>query len=82
MLLCCRISVSGANFPCTQGLILLESVLHNWHQRDSPVTLRGLRDFVRVRGGGYFFMPAKRTVGFLARMPRPAHSVLGFEHQV
>ena len=34
MLLCCRISVSGANFPCTQGLILLESVLHNWHQRD------------------------------------------------
>jgi hypothetical protein len=34
MLLCGRISVSGANFPCTQSLILLESVLHNWHQRD------------------------------------------------
>jgi hypothetical protein len=27
---------------------------------------------VRVRGGGYFFMPARRTVGFLVRMPEPA----------
>jgi deferrochelatase/peroxidase EfeB len=34
---------------------------------DGPVTLRGLPDFVRVRGGGYFFMPARRTVRFLAQ---------------
>jgi deferrochelatase/peroxidase EfeB len=34
---------------------------------DGPVTLRGLPDFVRVRGGGYFFMPARRTVRFLVQ---------------
>jgi Dyp-type peroxidase family len=31
-----------------------------------PVRLRGLDDFVRVRGGGYFFMPGRRALGFLA----------------
>ncbi len=34
--------------------------------RNGPVTLRGLPDFVRARGGGYFFMPGKQTVHFLA----------------
>jgi deferrochelatase/peroxidase EfeB len=33
---------------------------------DGPAQLRGLPDFVRVRGGGYFFMPARRSVRFLA----------------
>jgi Dyp-type peroxidase family len=36
--------------------------------RDGPVTLRNLCDFVQVRGGGYFFMPARRTMRFLASM--------------
>jgi deferrochelatase/peroxidase EfeB len=36
--------------------------------RDGPVILRNLSDFVRVRGGGYFFMPARRTMRFLASM--------------
>lgn len=30
-----------------------------------PLRLRGLGDFVTVRGGGYFFMPGKSTVSFL-----------------
>ena len=30
-----------------------------------PVRLRSLDDFVRVRGGGYFFMPGRRALGFL-----------------
>ena len=34
--------------------------------RQGPVQLRGLADFVRVRGGGYFFMPGRRALGFLA----------------
>jgi Dyp-type peroxidase family len=34
--------------------------------REGPVTLRDLSDFVQVRGGGYFFMPARRTLRFLA----------------
>lgn len=52
--------------------------------RNGTVTLRGLPDFVRVRGGGYFFMPAKQTVRFLAHratassyasQPQPSSSV-------
>ena len=31
-----------------------------------PVQLRGLPACVRVRGGGYFFMPGRRALGFLA----------------
>jgi deferrochelatase/peroxidase EfeB len=34
--------------------------------RQGPVKLRGLQDFVRVLGGGYFFMPGRRSLGFLA----------------
>jgi deferrochelatase/peroxidase EfeB len=30
-----------------------------------PVQLRGLPDFVHVRGGGYFFMPGRRALRFL-----------------
>ncbi len=32
---------------------------------DGPARLGALEEFVRVRGGGYFFMPARRTVRFL-----------------
>ena len=34
--------------------------------QQGPVQLRGLPDFVRVRGGGYFFMPSRRALRFLA----------------
>ncbi|MBV9250172.1 MAG: hypothetical protein JO227_13125, partial [Acetobacteraceae bacterium] len=37
--------------------------------RDGPTVLHGLPDFVRVRGGGYFFMPARSTLRFLAERP-------------
>jgi len=33
---------------------------------DGPLRLTGLPDFVTVRGGGYFFMPSKTTIRFLA----------------
>ena len=29
--------------------------------REGPMTVRGLSDFVRTRGGGYFFVPAGRS---------------------
>jgi Dyp-type peroxidase family len=32
---------------------------------DGPVRLKGLKEFVRVRGGGYFFLPGRKTVQFL-----------------
>jgi hypothetical protein len=32
-----------------------------------PLRLQGLGNFVTVRGGGYFFMPGRSTVSFLAR---------------
>lgn len=32
-----------------------------------PILLNGIRDFVRVRGGGYFFLPSHRAVRFLCR---------------
>lgn len=35
--------------------------------RDGPVRLSPLRQFVTMRGGGYFFLPGKRLVQFLAR---------------
>ena len=34
--------------------------------RDGPVKLAALPRFVTTRGGGYFFMPGKRLVGYLA----------------
>jgi Dyp-type peroxidase family len=33
---------------------------------EGPVTVRRVRDFVRVRGGGYFFMPGRRSLRYLA----------------
>jgi deferrochelatase/peroxidase EfeB len=32
-----------------------------------PLRVTGLRDFVAVRGGGYFFLPSRRALRFLAR---------------
>jgi deferrochelatase/peroxidase EfeB len=37
--------------------------------RQGPVQLRGLPDFVRVRGGGYFFLPSRRALAWLATGP-------------
>ena len=37
---------------------------------DGPLRLRGLRDFVTVRGSGYFFMPGRAALGFLAHGSR------------
>lgn len=34
--------------------------------REGPVRLKGLKDFVRVKGGGYFFVPGRRAVRFLS----------------
>lgn len=34
---------------------------------DGPVCLRGLRDFVKVRGGGYFFLAGRAAFSALAR---------------
>ncbi len=33
---------------------------------DGPLRLRGLSDFVRMRGGGYFFLPGRATYRFFA----------------
>ena len=30
-----------------------------------PLHLTGVKDFVRVRGGGYFFMPGRRALSYL-----------------
>jgi Dyp-type peroxidase family len=32
-----------------------------------PIKLTGLSDFVTVRGGGYFFMPGRRTLEYLSK---------------
>ncbi len=32
-----------------------------------PLRIEGLSSFVRVKGGGYFFVPGKRTLAFLAQ---------------
>jgi hypothetical protein len=34
---------------------------------EGPLVIKNLRDFVTVRGGGYFFMPGKRVLQYLAR---------------
>lgn len=33
---------------------------------DGPLLISDIKDFVRVRGGGYFFLPGKRALKFLA----------------
>jgi deferrochelatase/peroxidase EfeB len=35
---------------------------------DGPMWIKNITDFVRVRGGGYFFLPGKRTLRFLANL--------------
>lgn len=35
--------------------------------RDGPMRLAALPDFVTTRGGGYFFLPGKRLIAYLAR---------------
>lgn len=39
--------------------------------RNGPVALDGLPQFVRMRGGGYFFVPGRQLLRFLAK-PKPA----------
>jgi hypothetical protein len=34
---------------------------------NGPVRLRGLSDFVTVRGGGYFFMPGRAALTWLIK---------------
>jgi deferrochelatase/peroxidase EfeB len=34
---------------------------------DGPLYLPGLRKFVTVRGGGYFFLPGRKAIEFLSR---------------
>jgi deferrochelatase/peroxidase EfeB len=36
-----------------------------------PTLIKDIRDFVRVRGGGYFFLPGKRALRFLAHPEQP-----------
>jgi deferrochelatase/peroxidase EfeB len=36
-----------------------------------PLCIQRLQDFVTVLGGGYFFMPGRRTVRYLAAAGRP-----------
>jgi hypothetical protein len=36
-----------------------------------PLWIKDIKDFVRVRGGGYFFLPGKRALQFLAYLPNP-----------
>ena len=42
---------------------------HSVPTGDGPMTLRGLPTFVRPRGGGYFLVPGRRTLAFLAGDP-------------
>ena len=32
---------------------------------DGPIRLKGLRDFVTVKGGAYFFLPGRQAVRYL-----------------
>jgi deferrochelatase/peroxidase EfeB len=38
--------------------------------RDGPILLNPMPAFVKTRGGGYFFLPGKRLIEFLAQMRR------------
>ncbi|APH73540.1 cytochrome P450 [Aquibium oceanicum] len=42
---------------------------------DGPLTLRGLTAFVTVKGGGYFFMPGKRSLRYLRALAGEANAV-------
>ena len=33
---------------------------------EGPLLLSGIQDFVTVRGGGYFFLPSRRAIRYLA----------------
>jgi deferrochelatase/peroxidase EfeB len=49
---------------------------------DGPVWIKDIKNFVRVRGGGYFFLPGKRALRFLAYLKEPkeaAHLGSGLE---
>jgi deferrochelatase/peroxidase EfeB len=37
-----------------------------------PVTMKGLKSFVTVKGGGYFFMPSRSAMRFLGRLAAKA----------
>ena len=37
--------------------------------RNGPLSLQNLSSFVRTRGGGYFFLPGRRTLQYLASQP-------------
>ncbi|KWV52025.1 hypothetical protein AS026_05525 [Rhizobium altiplani] len=55
-----------------------------------PLNLTGIKDFVRVRGGAYLFMPSRSAVRFLARieqgpdaeMPPPREDKLNEERSL
>jgi deferrochelatase/peroxidase EfeB len=50
---------------------------------DGPIWIKDIKDFVRVRGGGYFFLPGKRALRFLAHLEAPeraAHVHPGATH--
>jgi len=38
---------------------------------DGPTRIKDIKDFVRVRGGGYFFLPGKRALRYLAYLEEP-----------
>jgi deferrochelatase/peroxidase EfeB len=38
--------------------------------RDGPILLNPMPAFIKTRGGGYFFLPGKRLIEFLAQMRR------------
>ncbi|WP_027580922.1 hypothetical protein [Bradyrhizobium sp. Ai1a-2] len=44
---------------------------------DGPMWIKDIQDFVRVRGGGYFFLPGKRTLRFLANLQEPGETARG-----
>jgi deferrochelatase/peroxidase EfeB len=41
---------------------------------DGPILVSGIKDFVRVRGGDYFFMPSRSAIKFLIGGAHPAQS--------
>src|SRR6185437_2448229 len=43
---------------------------------NGPLRLKGLKDFVKVRGGGYFFLPGRKAVRFLAQAIPESKSVM------
>jgi deferrochelatase/peroxidase EfeB len=40
--------------------------------RNGPLQMKGIPDLVRVRGGGYFFLPSKRAISYLASPMNPS----------